>query len=250
MYQVVQTPEQHYYLSTLLGINYTIQYKSSASNFVVDALSRMTPSSSGQLLLLSVPNFDFLNDLRCTLHASPDFQTQMSKVRTNPSDHPNYYIHNELLLFRGHIWFDSTNPYIPTFLLEFHETPLGGHLGIAKTTHRLESSFYWSTLRQDVKRSIRECSVCQQMKTSTCRPAGLLQPLPIPTGVWEDISMDFITYLPQSHGFTAILVVVDRYSKGVHFGALPTNYSTFKVASLFLNMVCKHHGIPRSIIFY
>lgn len=60
--------------------------------------------------------------------------------------------------------------------------------------------------------------------------------------------MDFITHLPQSHEFTAILVIVDMYSKGVHFGALPTNYSAFKVASLFLDMVCKHHGIPQSII--
>lgn len=129
-------------------------------------------------------------------------------------------------------------------MLEFHATPLGGHLGVAKTTHRLESSFYWSSLRKDVKRFIRECSVCQQTKTSTRCPAGLLQPLSIPTKVWEDISMDFNTHLPQSHGYTIILVVVDRYSKGVHLDALPTHYSAFKIASLFMDIVSKHHGFP------
>lgn len=60
--------------------------------------------------------------------------------------------------------------------------------------------------------------------------------------------MDFITYLSPSHGFTIILVIVDRYSKAAHFEALPTSFSAFKVASLFLDLVCKHHGFPTSII--
>jgi len=121
-------------------------------------------------------------------------------------------------------------------------------MGVAKTSHRLQSSFFWHGLKEDVKRFVRECKVCQQTKSSTRRPAGLLQPLPIPTRVWEDISMDFITHLPASHGFTVIFVVVDRYSKGIHLGALPTQFSAFKVATLFLDLVCKHHGFPRSIV--
>jgi len=80
MSQVIQTPEQHYYLSKLLEFDYTIQYKSGASNVVADALSRTTLCSSGQLLLLSVPNFNFLDDLRCTLHASPNFLTIASTM--------------------------------------------------------------------------------------------------------------------------------------------------------------------------
>ena len=60
--------------------------------------------------------------------------------------------------------------------------------------------------------------------------------------------MDFITHLPSSRGFTAILVVVDRFSTAVHLGALPTHYTAYKVANLFLEIVCKHHGFPRSII--
>jgi len=45
-----------------------------------------------------------------------------------------------------------------------------------------------------------------------------------------------------------ILVVVDRFSKATHFGMLPTNISNVKVAELFTSMVCKLHGMPKSII--
>ena len=41
MDQVIQTPEQHHYLSKLLGFNYTIVYKPGRDNVVADALSRV-----------------------------------------------------------------------------------------------------------------------------------------------------------------------------------------------------------------
>lgn len=66
--------------------------------------------------------------------------------------------------------------------------------------------------------------------------------------IWEDISLDFVTGLPPSNGFTVLLVVVDRFSKYVHLGALPTHFTAYKVADLFVNIVCKLHGLPRSIV--
>ncbi|PHU19812.1 hypothetical protein BC332_10963 [Capsicum chinense] len=42
--------------------------------------------------------------------------------------------------------------------------------------------------------------------------AGLLQPLPIPDGIWEDVSLDFIIGLLKSGDYDTILVVVDHPS--------------------------------------
>ena len=38
------------------------------------------------------------------------------------------------------------------------------------------------------------------------------------------------------------------FSKYVHFGSLPTSFNAHKVAELFLEIVIKHHGIPKTIV--
>jgi len=76
---------------------------------------------------------------------------------------------------------------------------MGGHAGIAKTTERICSNFYWPNMQKQIKQYVQSCLVCQQAKVETKLPAGLLHPLPIPSQVWETICMDFITTLPSSH---------------------------------------------------
>jgi len=76
---------------------------------------------------------------------------------------------------------------------------------------------------------------------------GLLQPLPMPEGVWRDLSMDFIEGLPKPDGYNIILVV-DRLTKFAHFVALKHPYTTAIVAKVFLDNVVKLHGLPNSIV--
>lgn len=60
--------------------------------------------------------------------------------------------------------------------------------------------------------------------------------------------MDFITHLPNTQNHTVVMVFVDRFSKGVHFGALHSNFTAYKVANLFLDIICKLHRFPKSIV--
>lgn len=92
-------------------------------------------------------------------------------------------------------------------------------------------------MKKEVYKYVSECDVCQRNKTETVASLGLLQPLPIPTRLWTDISMDFIEGLPLSNGKSVIFVVVDRLSKYVHFMALSHPYTAANVAQTFLDTV-------------
>lgn len=89
---------------------------------------------------------------------------------------------------------------------------------------------------------VRNCSICQSVKYDTTAYPGLLQPLPIPTEVWTDVSMDFITGLPLSQGKSVILVVVDMLSKYAHFIALSHPFTAIQVAQVYLDNIFKLHG--------
>ena len=67
-------------------------------------------------------------------------------------------------------------------------------------------------MKNDIKRYVEECPICQQNKYQALSPSGFLQPLPILHQIWDDLTMDFIEGLSNSNGFDAILIVIDRLS--------------------------------------
>ncbi|GJX90688.1 putative mitochondrial protein [Tanacetum coccineum] len=125
---------------------------------------------------------------------------------------------------------------------------MGGHSGVHATTKRLTTYFYWKGLRKMVKEWVRTCDVCQRNKSDFSAYPVLLQPLPIPDKIWQDLSMDFIEYLSMSQGKSALLVVVDRLLKYSHFLPITHPYTASQVAQLFLDHVYKLHGLPKTIV--
>ncbi|GKB09245.1 putative reverse transcriptase domain-containing protein [Tanacetum coccineum] len=72
----------------------------------------------------------------------------------------------------------------------------------------------------------------------TQRPSGLLQQPEIPEWKWDKITMDFITKLPRTKsGHDTIWVIVDRLTKSAHFLAIREDYSTERLARLYIDEI-------------
>lgn len=116
---------------------------------------------------------------------------------------------DQLLFFKGKIWVPEGGSLYTQILQYFHDSLIGGHSGIYCTWARVTTTFYWPGVKSDVKKYVSQCEIFQRVKNDSRRPSALLQPLPIPERIWEDITMDFIEGLPRSNGYNGILEVVD-----------------------------------------
>ena len=135
------------------------------------------------------------------------------------------------------------------FFDEAHESQFSIHPGSNKMYQDLRKNFWWTRMKREVARYVAECDVCQRVKAEHLKPAGTLQPLPIPSWKWEDISMNFITGLPRtSHGYNSIWVIVDRLTKIAHFIPVHTEYRVRKYAEIYLDRIICLHGVPKTII--
>ena len=67
-----------------------------------------------------------------------------------------------LLRMKGHL-------YMPPGLRKevkeiLHNGPIGGHLGIRQTLHRICVQYYWDGMSPEIRAYIRACPVCQMVK--------------------------------------------------------------------------------------
>jgi hypothetical protein len=247
--QKVGTPFQQKWITKLLGYDFLVEYKKGADNRVADALSQREDwVEEITLSLLSIPTPSWTTDLKQQYAEDEDLQQLWNKWNNNELDTWKYSVRDDLLLYKNKIIIGHS-PLLKTQVLTFvHSDPTAGHSGYEKTLHRAKRDFFWKGMRRDIKNFIQECEVCLRCKYENTSPAGLLQPLPIPTKVWTDISMDFVEGLPSSREHSVILVVVDRLSKYGHFISLSHPYTAAMVAQLFIFHVFKLHGMPQSII--
>ncbi|KAL0319962.1 UNVERIFIED_CONTAM: Retrovirus-related Pol polyprotein from transposon.6 [Sesamum radiatum] len=246
--QTVQTPAQHKWLSKLLGFDYEIFYTPGKENVVADALSRHSDACLSSFLAVSTATSALLQELRDFYSSHPAGVSLLQTIRHSPSSRLVFSDAHGLVLLDNHLFIPLETGLRPTLLSEFHCSPLGVTRACVRLCSRLAASFFWPKMRSDVKAFVLRCSTCQTSKYSTQRPIGTLQPLPVPQRVWDDLSMDFITHLPLSHGKSVIWVVVDRLTKYAHFIGLPPRFSASSLAGTFAVEIYRLHSMPRSIV--
>src|SRR5438132_1119929 len=76
-------------------------------------------------------------------------------------------------------------------LSKAHTSAYSIHPGSTKMFLDLKTNYWWNGMKDDIAAFVACCDVCQRVKVEHQKPAGLLQPLPIPTWKWDEIGMDF-----------------------------------------------------------
>ena len=147
----------------------------------------------------------------------------------------------------GRLYVPESNLLWMEVIQKHHDSLVARHPGYEKMLDLLQCNYYWPGMATTVKEYITRCDTCQRFKGSNMAPAGLLHLLETLSLLWEHISANFITDLPLSHGFDAILMVIDRFSKEGELIPCTKTCSALDTAKLFMHNMCKHHGLPRSI---
>ena len=151
--------------------------------------------------------------------------------------------------YKGKICIPDNDELKRLILEEAHSSKYTMHPGSMKMYQNLRGMYYWTGLKRDVVEFVLRCLVCQRVKVEHQKPAGLLQPLPIPTWKWEHVTMDFIVGLPRTkRKHDAIWVIVDRLTKSAHFLAIRVTDSLNSLVELYIREIVRLHGIPTSIV--
>ena len=153
-----------------------------------------------------------------------------------------------LLCFRKRVWIPDSEPLRTKIIQNTHDSYTTGHPGRDGTYAILSRQFFWPGAARDVRRFLRNCTICGRSTIWREQKHGLLKPLPIPNRIWAEISIDFITDLPLSgpNGATNCMVITDRLTKGVILVAMD-DISTSAVAEQFVLRFYAYHGLPYAI---
>jgi predicted aspartyl protease len=262
----VLTSRQVRWAEFLSGFDFVIVYQSGKESARTDALSRRVdhkPDDRPELVDRIFTDKHFLNAVSTVIYEDEAAILQGIRDITPYDDKVAPYItfikesgknledwswDDKYLRRRGKIYVPGDPDLRQAVMYIHHDTRMGGHRGPKATLELISRKFYWPGMAKLADDYVAGCDVCQRVKIFTHAKYGPLEPLKTPDRKWTHISYDFITGLPKTEGKDAILVVVDRFSKGAHFIPCTTSETGESTARLFLDNVWKLHGTPEDAV--
>ena len=94
---------------------------------------------------------------------------------------------------------------------------------------------------------MRNCSSCQLQTIHPSKPAGLLQPLDVPSYAWHTMTTDYITGLPLTpKGNNATAVFVDKLTMYEYAVPCSDQSDAADWANMYVQHVVQHEGLSLS----
>jgi len=135
----------------------------------------------------------------------------------------------------------------PMLLKYFHDSALAGHLGAFKSFHKIANNFWWPRMRNEIFLYVRKCHLCQRAKPAQNTQVGLHTAQP-PAQPMERVYVDFVGPLTRTkRGHSAILAILDGFSKFVVFYPV-RKISSQTVVECLERSYFHTYGIPQAIV--
>ena len=156
-----------------------------------------------------------------------------------------------LVTYKGRIYVPADIGLRREIVRLHHEPEPMGHPGRARTYALAARTYWWPGMVRFVSQYCAGCAMCQQNKVNTHPTAPPLNPIGADAKAvpFSTINMDFITDLPESQGYTSLLVIVDHDStKGIVLVPCHKEIDAMGTARLLHDHVFRRFGLPKRII--
>lgn len=114
---------------------------------------------------------------------------------------------NEIKIFNTTGLIPKNQDEIQSILKEYHDSKLAGHLGFNRTYSKIKERYYWSTMKQDIRKYVKICCSCQLNKKNFRRTK---QPIEITTTSetpFERLTIDVVGPLPLTKKEIVLLLL-------------------------------------------
>lgn len=248
----------------LQGFHFTVRYRKGQCNIVPDVLSRQFNTEPTYLFLTpaqeKVPAYTLPVDLEQISKAQgedKEIQELLKRDQQKKNDDAMriHYVDKNGVVFRSvpdgkkgqKLQIVIPAVFRETFLSYAHDNPMSGHLGKFKTLMRLLDFVYWSSIRTDVWRYCKVCTVCQQHKPTNQKTSGMLQSVPVSEPGYM-MGIDLMGPFPRSSKQNEyLLVIVDYFSKWVEMFPMRVAKAP-NIAKILIEEIFTRWGTPTYLV--
>jgi hypothetical protein len=134
-----------------------------------------------------------------------------------------------------------------SILLECHDDPISGHLGMFKTYSKIKARYYWPKMRKDICKYVQSCDACQKRKIPTTKRTGKMQFFDVNEQPFSRLQVDIMgPFKRSSCGKKYVVTAIDYLTKWIEARAL-AEANTETVANFLVEQIMCRHSCPTII---
>jgi transposase InsO family protein len=231
------------------AFKFCIHHIRGTQNVIADALSRMYDPDTEAVVAPILLQFPMLfEDIATYQRADPHISAIINQLASE--DLPGYSLKKGVLYCKAR--YDRLpkivlpQALVPALFAYFHESPLGGHLGVRKTICKIRHSFIWKGMDNDIATRVKACMVCGLSKPARNTHYGMLSS-EVASRPMEKLFIDFVGKFPRSKsGHAYALVCVDAFTKFVWI--FPVREASTATTIRALNTIFASFGLPEVLV--